>query len=97
MIDHPRHIGAARQAGLRVDRACRRGADRVEKGTNVTEKKMPRYSISVSGEIYDRLRSVVVQGSVAAFVDDIVLGALDDPAITARLVAQCQRKVPREA
>lgn len=54
---------------------------------------MQRYSISVSGETYDRMRSAV-QGSMAAFVDDLVLGALDDPTILARLLPKCQPKPP---
>ena len=55
---------------------------------------MQRYSISVSGETYDRLRNTV-QGSMAAFVDDIVLRTLDDPAILSRVVASCRQKPPK--
>ena len=58
-------------------------------------KKMSRYSISVSGETYERLRTAV-QGSMAAFVDDIVLGALDDPSMLARLLPRCRQKPPKE-
>ena len=54
----------------------------------MTEKKMQRYSISVSSRTYDRLRSAVT-GSLAGFVDDLVATALDDPAILARVVARC--------
>lgn len=59
------------------------------------EKTMQRYSISVSGETYDRLRAAV-QGSLAAFVDDIVLRTLDDPKVLAGVVARCRCKVPKE-
>ena len=55
----------------------------------MTEKKTQRYSISVSSRTYDRLR-MAVTGSLAAFVDDIVVTALDDPAILARVVAKCR-------
>lgn len=55
----------------------------------MTEKKMQRYSISVSSRTYDRLRTVV-PGSLATFVDDIVTTALNDPAILARVVARCR-------
>lgn len=51
-------------------------------------KKKRRYSISVSAKIYDRARSAVA-GSLAGFVDDIVVSALDDPTILARLMARC--------
>lgn len=51
-------------------------------------KKMQRYSISVSGGTYDRMRTVVT-GSLATFVDNIVTTALDDPMIQARVVARC--------
>jgi hypothetical protein len=61
---------------------------------NVSDKRMQRYSISVSGETYERLRSAV-QGSMAAFVDEIVLAALNDPAILARVVPQCRPKPPK--
>lgn len=54
-------------------------------------KKMNRYSISVSGTTYDRLRGAV-DGSMASFVDGIVLGALNDPAILSRLLARCHQK-----
>jgi len=51
--------------------------------------KANRYSISVSGRTYDRLRVVVPRGRVARFVDDLVTSALDDPKITNRLVDKC--------
>lgn len=62
----------------------------------MSEKKMQRYSISVSGETYDRAR-MAVQGSLSAFVDDIVLTALNDPSILARLVPKCRQKPPKAA
>jgi len=52
---------------------------------------MQRYSISVSSRTYDRLRTAVT-GSLAAFVDDIVTTALNDPAILARVVAKCHSR-----
>ncbi len=55
-------------------------------------RKLNRCSISVSGETYDRLRASVTSGSVASFVDEIVVTALDDPAIMARLVDRCRRE-----
>lgn len=54
----------------------------------MTEKKMQRYSISVSSRTYDRLRTAV-DGSLAGFVDDLVATALDDPKILARLASKC--------
>lgn len=57
----------------------------------MSRTKTDRYSISVSGRTYDRLRSVVPHGGVARFVDDIVTSALNDPAILARLVDRCLR------
>lgn len=50
-----------------------------------------RYSISVSGKTYDRLRAAVPHGGVASFVDELVMNVLDDPAALARLVAQCRQ------
>jgi hypothetical protein len=51
-----------------------------------------RYSISVSGKTYDRLRAAVPRGGVASFVDEIVMNVLDDPAALGRLVAQCRNQ-----
>ena len=61
----------------------------------MTEKKMQRYSISVSSRTYDRLR-MAVTGSLATFVGDIVVTALDDPAILARVVAKCHPRKQAE-
>jgi hypothetical protein len=61
----------------------------------MSEKKMQRYSISVSSRTYDRIRAAV-PGSLAAFVDDIVLTALDDPAILSRVLARCDPRPPRK-
>jgi len=52
--------------------------------------RKPRYSISVAGPTYKRLRSAVPRGGVTGFVDDILTTALDDPAILARLVNKCR-------
>lgn len=59
-------------------------------------KKPNRYSISVSGKTYDRLRAVVTQGSLASFINDIMGSALDDPAISARVLAMCRQQGPVE-
>lgn len=57
----------------------------------MTEKKMQRYSISVSARTYDRVRAVV-PGSLAGFVDGLMVRTLDDPAALARLMAKCQQR-----
>ena len=54
--------------------------------------KMPKYSVSVSGQIYDRLQASVKSTSLAKFVDGLITGALDDPAIRDRVVGKCTRK-----
>jgi len=48
-----------------------------------------RYSISVSGPFYARLREAVPD-TVTGFVEAAVVTALDDPEIRARLVHQCR-------
>lgn len=53
-------------------------------------KRSNRYSISVSGVMYDRLRGHVLHGNLAAFVEDVVASALDDPSTRTRLVHQCR-------
>lgn len=53
------------------------------------QKKQQRYSISVASRTYDRLRAKV-SGSLAGFVDDALVAALDDPVTLARLVAKCR-------
>lgn len=58
------------------------------------KKKTQRYAISVSARTYDRMRGMV-RGSLAGFVDEIVMSALDDPAILARVLSRCHRKEPR--
>lgn len=52
--------------------------------------KPKRYSISISGPTYDRLRSSVTSTSTQKFVDGILASALDDPAILARLIERCR-------
>lgn len=56
---------------------------------------MQRYSISVPAETYDRVRAAV-PGNLAAFVDDLVTSALDDPAILARVVSRCRQRPPKK-
>lgn len=53
--------------------------------------KENRCSISVTGKTYERLRAAVPHGDMARVIDEIVAAALDDPAVAARLVAQCRR------
>ena len=55
-------------------------------------KKKSRPSISVAGTIYDRLRAAHPSGGLAAFVDKVVVIALDDPAVAARVVAMCRQE-----
>lgn len=73
-----------------------RPADCVEMTSVMSGNRKHRYSISVSAETYDRAREVVVDGSLAAFVNGIVDSALSDPKILARVVAQCQPRRPEE-
>lgn len=61
------------------------------KRQKTSRPKSPRYSISISGKTYGRLRGAV-DGSLAFFVDDILMAALDDPTISARLLAACQQE-----
>ncbi len=53
-------------------------------------KRSNRYSISVSGSTYDRLRAATPRGTVTWIVEDLVLSALDDPEIRARVVDKCR-------
>lgn len=55
----------------------------------MSAKRSPRFSISVSGSTYDRLRGAVPQGGIASFIDGIVSTALADPVIAARLLEKC--------
>ena len=55
-------------------------------------KKKNRYSISVAGPTYDRMRAAYPTGSLARFVDEIVDSALDDPSIAARIATVCRRE-----
>jgi hypothetical protein len=56
-------------------------------------KKFPRakrYSISVTGQTYAQLRSVVTAASVQKFVDSLLVSALDDPETMGRLLRRCR-------
>ena len=53
--------------------------------------KRTRFSISVSSDMYDRLRAVVPQGRLAGLVDEIIMTTLDDPGLAARTVCRCRR------
>jgi hypothetical protein len=52
--------------------------------------KKRRPSISVTGKIYDRLRTSVTQTSLSKFVENVVLSALDDPTIRDRVLDKCR-------
>lgn len=52
--------------------------------------KGDRYSISVSGRTYGRLRAAVPHGSLASCVDEFVMDALEDPAILERIIGTCR-------
>jgi hypothetical protein len=57
---------------------------------NKEEKRKPRrYSISVTGRFYERLRTQVTSESVASFVDDVIATTLEDPALSAQVVDAC--------
>jgi hypothetical protein len=56
----------------------------------MSDKRRPkRYSMSVSGKTYDRLRAALPSTSLQKFVDGILASALDDPAILDRVSARC--------
>ena len=55
------------------------------------KKKQKRYSISLSGKTYDRLRGTVTSPSLQKFVDAIMASALDDPTAMKHLVEKCQQ------
>jgi hypothetical protein len=56
-----------------------------------TKPRAKRYSISVSGSVYDRLSaSMGASASVQKFVDGIVVSALDDATIQARVLSKCR-------
>jgi hypothetical protein len=54
-----------------------------------TKQKPKRYSISVTGQTYARLRSSVESTSLQKFVDGILTSALDDPTILERVTGKC--------
>jgi hypothetical protein len=51
-----------------------------------------RYSISVTGRTYARLREFVASGSLPKFIDGLVVPVLDDPAVAARVLAKCRAR-----
>jgi hypothetical protein len=59
--------------------------------TKSKKPKIRKYSISVTGTTYARIRAAVPRGDMASFVDDVLVAALDDPAIAAGVVTQCRR------
>lgn len=55
-------------------------------------KKAPpkRYSISVTGATYDRIRDLPEASvSMQRFVDDLIMSAIDDPLVRTRVLAKC--------
>jgi hypothetical protein len=49
-----------------------------------------RYSISVTGATYERLRELPEsEASMQRFVDALITSAIDDPLIRARVLAKC--------
>lgn len=52
-----------------------------------------RYSISVTGKTYDRLREAVpASTNICKLVDELMASALDDPALLESLVDRCQAR-----
>jgi hypothetical protein len=49
-----------------------------------------RYAVSVSGSTYARVRASVASVSTQKFVDGLIVSALDDPTICARVLEKCQ-------
>lgn len=62
----------------------------MQENTDKPYKKV-RYSISVPTRTYERLRAAVAPGNLAALVDEIITGMLDDPSIAMAVVARCQQ------
>lgn len=49
-----------------------------------------RYSISVTGATYDRLRALPeTEESMQRFVDALIMSAIDDPLVRLRVLAKC--------
>lgn len=57
--------------------------------TKARRKKRKRGSISVSGEIYTRLRAAISGRSLSKFIEDVVHSTLDDSALLDQLLARC--------
>lgn len=53
------------------------------------KKKPRRYSISVTGRFYEKLRAHVTDESVASFVDDVIASTLEDPTLSAQVLDAC--------
>jgi hypothetical protein len=53
-------------------------------------RRLNRYSISMSGPTYERLRTSVKSVSLQKFVDGILTSALDDPTILTRMSEKCR-------
>lgn len=56
-----------------------------------------RYTISVSGKIYQHLHLVVEDSSIQKFVDGLIRSALDDQPTRDRILARCTPKKSRES
>lgn len=63
----------------------------MQENTDKPHKKV-RYSISVPSRTYERLRAAVAPGNLAALVDEIITGMLDDPSIATEVAARCQQE-----
>lgn len=58
---------------------------------SAAKPRAKRFSISVSGPVYDRLSaSMGASASVQKFVDGIVVSALDDATIRDRVLKKCR-------
>ncbi len=57
------------------------------------KSRRSRPAISVSGKTYERLRAAYPFGSLAAYVDSLIVSALDDPKTLANMVARCRPKL----
>jgi len=48
--------------------------------------------ISVTGDTYDRLRAAQPHGCLAPYVEELVQRTLDDPKLSAQVVARCRQE-----
>ena len=55
-----------------------------------TKPRVKKPSISVTAPVYDRVRDALGTASVQKFVDGILVSALNDPTICARVLEKCR-------